>query len=196
MAEWTDRPELADKLVESWLKERTPYRTPGIHVSDVIQSLVVNTPGLASVRDDIEGPTLHAMWALGLAWEDIVLSSTPWPAAALTLDGITGSPDALNPVEKRIDECKLTWKSARRPPKEDWRYTTQIKAYCWMFKVHNGRFFIFYVNGSYSPPMPRPSVFDVTFTHQELWENWNMLTNHRAWMEKQEENQGGLTVGQ
>lgn len=190
MAEWTERQDLADELVEAWLKERTPYRTPGIHISDIVRSMVENTPGLVSRRGDgIPESTMHAMWVLGLAWEDVVLSRTPWSTATTTMDRITLNTDCLNPVEQRVDECKLTWKSSRVHPSENWEYATQIKGYCWAFKLNRGRFYIYYVNDRYKPTLPRPTVFDVTFDYQELWENWNMLVNHRAWMEAQQ----GLT---
>lgn len=80
-----------------------------------------------------------------------------------------------------IDECKCTWRSARKVITDWWLATTQLKSYCMAMGVFRGRLTVVYVNGDYekhvvgTPILKRhwieftQSDFDM---HEELLNGW------------------------
>ena len=175
--------ELGAQFSANWLSHRTPVRTPGIHVSDIIGDLVRTVPSLAKTLD-MEDETKHGMWLLGLAWEDIVRTAIGWEGFEVTCEGIVCNPDIVVPPLLCIDECKLTWKSTRRYILDDWRWMTQVKSYCYALNLNIARFWVYHVNGSYAPPQPKILRHEIHFTDDEINANWHMMRTHMALMER------------
>lgn len=174
----------AQEAIRAHLLKRTPYRTPGIHISDVIGSLVQHVPSLAkSINTDDE--TRDAMFAAGLGWEDCVVDHVGWGPMSIIKDDITLSIDAFDPTEPRVHEAKFTWKSIRTMVILDqWRWLTQVKGYCFGTQTTEASLWACHVNGEYPLGAPSPVVVEyrLSFNRQELQENWYMLLQHRKLM--------------
>lgn len=122
------------------------------------------------------------------------------PGEFVTEEGIIFSPDLLIYEESgrvRLGEIKLTWMSCRDmpdtpdaglPPKLS-KWTTQMQAYCRNLDTTFARLYAFFVNGEYAwmkkgargttqPGGPRLLAYDITYTQQELDDNWTMLIEH------------------
>ncbi len=91
-----------------------------------------------------------------------------------------------------LGEIKLTWMSAKGVPEAEGglfpdkfnKYFTQMKAYAYHLGLDRGRLIVFFVNGTYKPPVPQLRCWDFRFTAQELRENWLMLKNHYRHMQR------------
>lgn len=185
------------QLIAGYLEERTPPRSPGIHVSDIIADIVRMVPSLAKTLD-MEEETRNNMWALGLIWEDSIQKYTGWPQVQKEVDGIVATCDQLVPVTPKgpcVDECKLTWKTSRgvlegkpyHDIRDSWRWMTQAKSYCHVWNVRVARFWVCHVNGNYAPPQPQLIRYDLEFSDQEIAENWFMMTQHAGVMRQRAE---------
>lgn len=170
-------------MVHTYLANRTPTRTPGFHVSTIIQNLVESVPSLAKSLD-MDASTRELMWSLGLVWETAIMEHNGWPTPPeIVIENIVCNADELDPLTPRIGEIKCTWKSYRNYNiLDDFRYMTQAKAYCYAWKVWKCRFWILHLNGNYRPPFPLGFTYDLEFNQQELSDNWLMLQNHMRFM--------------
>lgn len=120
------------------------------------------------------------------------------PGELLTAEGIAFNPDLIiySPVkdeehyeygtDMRVGEIKLKWMSSRDAPREPVtsfpdKYSKdfcQMMAYCYHVGTRFARYYVFYVNGKYAPPLPHePLVWDIEFTQDELEDNWRALVN-------------------
>lgn len=125
----------------------------------------------------------------------------------LTLDGISGTPDLEDLEDLAIEEFKLTWLSAdhaldpANSPKL-WKFRVQLMAYCFMSRpvIYKGRLHVGFINGGerYTTPptideygtvldeggvivtsrAPSYYVWETTYKHRELRDNWAMLKSH------------------
>jgi hypothetical protein len=124
------------------LKESDPQDTIQGH-KDALEAYQAGTDG--------HSPLLLKI-ALGLAWEDWYMpqaaaypgSTFEYHPGELYLDGVSGSPDALEYVEDRfpgnrglyvrpiVHECKLTWDHGSTSIESKWLWLSQIRSYCHM----------------------------------------------------------------
>lgn len=178
-------------LLQQGMEELLPMldRSPGTHVSSVINSLCVRM-GYHEERDEGDRPP-QTMLELGCALEHAIASrlALQYPnrfiqVGELELDGMFGTPDLLNFEHSAVEEVKLTWMSSNQPvdgPKM-WKYWVQIKAYCWMMKWSIGRLRVCHINGDWKfnshGPNPIYNVWEQRFTRLELEKNWTMLIKH------------------
>lgn len=180
----------AQFMVSAWLARLAPDRTPGIHVSDVIADLVRTVPSLAK-NLDLEDDVREAMFSLGLGWEGAVGAfTTGIRAPSLVVDGIICSVDYLNPFEGLVEECKFTWKSVKWDIRDNWRWMTQVKAYCYAWKVDTAKFWVCHCNNDYHPPSPKTYTYTLKFAPIEIEENWFMLSQHASYMREREAMKG------
>jgi hypothetical protein len=105
-----------------------------------------------------------------------------------TLDGITGSPDAIRLSTWRVVELKCRWMSANKLDNLEkyffWELV-QIKGYCKMVGATSAELWIFFVNGDYRPPRPIARGLLLEFTEQEIEESWLMVVMHakrKGWL--------------
>ena len=159
-----------------------PPRSPGLHVTKIIKAM--------------EEEVFHKKYAnwenamyIGFIWEELLslafreyLGKRP---DELELDGIAGSPDGIDFENWILEEYKCTWRSAKTPPWEIWKYMTQVKAYCKMLDTRVVKMRILYLNGYYDGKGPVYKCYLISFTQLEIEENWIMLVNYarsKGWL--------------
>lgn len=169
-------------------------RGEGLHASAIYGSLY---QGLDPERFP-EGSTPNTViMALGLAWEQWLERTLIGmgelvcrPGELTSPEGILYSPDLFvaNGVD-RIGEIKTTCLSSKQGldgPKMA-KYHTQAMIYAYWSGTQHARFYILFLRGDYafmkkgakdSDPFPQFRCWDVTYTAQELQENYSMLMNH------------------
>lgn len=166
-------------------------RSPGIHVSDVIRHIenTVTKKGKRPPTSELSRDEIRRMGnytSVGWAWEAVLRTSLTkvWyedyivPVGEIECDGLTGTPDGLNTEEVCVEEFKATWRSSRRSRDlegEFWSWMVQIKAYCHMLALLEARLRVFFVNGNYRSSGPEIKVWALSFTREELKQNWKML---------------------
>lgn len=169
-------------------------RSPGLHVSTIIRSIMTTLqPKRFASRGD-EGPPIEWISA-GTIWEYLLEAAMTKLAAGHTLirpgeiekDGIVSTPDALSMGDWIVHEFKFTWMSSRDAIDhiKFHHWIIQIKAYCHVLGSKHARLHGFFVMGDYKGSGPQPLAWDLEFTHLELIENWEMLTNHareKGWL--------------
>lgn len=133
---------------------------------------------------------------MGFMWEDALtlvmadrMREVQRPEEVVR-DGIVCSPDGVGPdplhlVHLVLEEYKLTWKSNRNLPTEVWYWMTQCKGYCYVLGLDTAIMRIGYIMGNYKGSGPLYREARITFTEQELRDNWNMITSHAAEMQKE-----------
>ncbi len=162
-------------------------RPSGLHVSDIYSDIDRTLNGSPDQWENATEP--------GFLWEDVF--SKAWMDKAVArgaifrpepelLDGVWVSPDGVNLDGVRLEEYKFTWRSSTRPPEDNWKWMTQMKAYCHALGLTEANLRVFYANGDYRQNRkPLYQGFRFTFREDELRENWEMLTNHaksRGWL--------------
>jgi hypothetical protein len=174
------------------LEQGTPERPSGLHVSQIIRSL------LQTVDRKRYDPAREKPWdkiASGVDFERGLerLFKRQFPGVfrpePILCEGIWCSPDGIDPKEWAVVEIKLTWYSSfKECPYHEvyWPWRVQIMAYCYAVKSLVAVLFPQFVNGNYRPPTPAPLVpYRLRFTDQEVLENWWMLRNHaieKGWL--------------
>ena len=169
-------------------------RTPGLHLSDILQDLYIRLNKPKRRGEEEAGPEL--LWTLGLGWEHLL--SWAWSQAFPEIphqvihpgefqkDGIWMTPDRVDVGVPCVIEMKCTFKSFAKNPIDDmWYYIVQGKAYCHALELDRCRYYVMFIKdllGGYGHGMIPPKVWDVEFTKGELERNWEMITNHRDLM--------------
>ena len=172
-------------------------RSPGLHLTDIIRDLMVVSGMDQGNQSWSRQPTMNT----GFVWEEVLFSK--WeeilsPAFAkllgracswyntgeLQFDGIYMTPDGIDVAGTpwTLQEAKCTWKSTKKPPTENWRYMVQAKAYCTALGIDRVMFHILYLMGDYKGSGPQYHPWLITFTPEELHENFEMLKNHMEYM--------------
>ena len=162
-----------------------PERTDGVHVSQIIKSIMMDMD--AKIKKEITEEDRLLMEA-GFMWEKTLergwgdlLGKRP---SEVQLDGIYGSPDGLL-EDGTLEEYKFTKMSSDKRPEENLRWMMQVKAYCKMLNTNKCRLHVLHINGNYKPPMPKYKVWELEFGTQEIEENWRVLTSHakaKGWL--------------
>lgn len=179
--------------LEDMVGVSTGYRSPGLHMSEIYNSLYQEFEPKRYVKGS--KPDVLRMEA-GLAFEDMLeqglkqrLAGAERPGEFTTEEGIFFTPDLIifNGAPRcRLGEIKLTWMSSKEVPREATngfppkfsKYFCQMMAYCYHLELSESRLLCFFVNGDYRPPRPELLAWDIGFTKRELEENWKMLHNH------------------
>ena len=161
--------------------EQFQSRTEGLHVSAIIQHIMV-TSGL-SEANDFTSNDLNLFAIIGRLWEQM-LANVMFPApryvrpGELECEGIYGSPDAVDTHDACLMEFKVTWKSSRHEIGTFFKYMLQVKAYCYMLGLTRVRLYVCFVCGNYKPPLPQFRAWDIEFSPHEIKDAWRMiLTN-------------------
>ena len=105
-------------------------------------------------------------------------------------DGVFKTIDAIHIPDWRVLEYKLTFRSMNRATldkieMEFWGWFTQLKSNCFAHETRLASLFVFWVNGTYHPPVPQTRRYDIIFEEAELVENWHMILTHKKVMEKE-----------
>ena len=161
-------------------EEMLASRTVGVHVSSIIRNIGIKigtNKGNTFSEDD-----LNSFAVIGRLWER-VLADLLFPppqyerVGEIEADGIIGSPDCVDTQNWSDVEMKVTWVSSKDfINRQKFReYLYQCKAYCYMLGMVRARLIVLHVCGNYAPPVPVTKEYDLTFTTQELRDNWAML---------------------
>lgn len=180
------------RLVAEGLPDLCPMlnRSPGIHVSHVINDLCVELGHYNPDEWRHEGPDRYTRMGLGSALEHAIIERyhRTYPGrfevlGELTRDGLTGTPDLIDLSDATIHEMKLTWMSSKHDVKSQkfWKYWRQLQAYCAMLGTTRGVLHVCFVNGNYgSDRNPLYRVWECEWTEEQIESNWRMLVAHAA----------------
>lgn len=167
-------------------------RPSGLHLSDIVFDYI-KTAHPNWYKHEMEEERKRALFELGNTFEDVIAAGLrqtlgfekPEPRK---IDGVWMSPDGYRADRSLIDEIKLTWCSAKdglAHPKLK-KYLMQTLAYMYGWKAERARIHVFYVNGDWRPPLPRPHTYLILPTQEDILHNWFMLTTHaqdRGWLQ-------------
>jgi len=158
-------------------------RTPGMHLTDVINAIEVE---MGWRKNTWEDEPLHTAGEIGFIWEDILsftyASRMTFRPGEVTCDGIICSPDGLGldpeyPDIVVLEEYKCTWKSAKHELIGNWRYMTQIASYLHALDLDTCIMRVLYLNGIYNGQGPIRRTARIKFDEFELRDNWKMISN-------------------
>jgi len=178
--------KLTEKVVDlsklALSEEQGASRSAGIHVSQVIRHIALT----AGLRKDsgFSEDDLNQFAMIGRLWERVLADAYYTKPryeriGEIELEGIIGSPDAVDTEEWAIEEMKVCWMSAKnfteRPKFRE--YLWQGKAYCQMSGMCRCRFTVLHIRGDYTTGVPIPMEYSCLFTPGELKDNWQMIRN-------------------
>lgn len=178
------------RLVAEGLPDLCPMqnRSPGVHVSHVINDLCVRLGHYNPDEWKNEGPDRYTRMGMGSALEHAIIERyyRTYPdrftvLGELERDGLYGTPDLFDMVASSVHEMKLTWMSSRHEidSQKFWKYWRQLMAYCAMLRVNTGVLHVGFVNGNYKDDRsPIYRVWECEWTTEEIESNWRMLLNH------------------
>lgn len=170
-------------------------RSEGLHLTQITGDLAIQ---LGLFSDDRKLPI--DKFELGFAFEECLENAWRDRLQRLSafdifrpgeqhLDGISGSPDGVSFRDGKVflEEYKVTWYSMATKKflvdMPTWRW--QNMAYCKMMGMRDCIFRVFWVNGDYRPPSPAYQAYQVSYSQDEIDQNWEMIVNHaegRGWL--------------
>ena len=162
-------------------EEQLHERTAGLHVSQIIRH-IMETSGLAkdnSFSDD----DLNMFAVIGRLWEQMLADVMFKPPryqrpGEIEVDGIYGSPDAVDTEDGVLAEYKVTWLSSNRAIESFFKYMLQVKAYLYMLGLTRCRLYVCFICGNYKPPLPQFKAWQLDFSPHELKDNWRVLVEN------------------
>lgn len=181
-------------------------RSEGLHASQIWTDLAAGID--KSKRSPITQDKLQDFGALGFLWEKVLektLASMVMESdhegrymrpGEQCIDGIYLTPDyvdldflANGTWQIGCEEWKVRWCSYRKADdleKNFWLILVQLKAYCRAINTNFARLRMLFVVGNWKDDItPKLREFELTFSDQELADNWSMLVNHarrRGWL--------------
>jgi hypothetical protein len=184
-------PPYPERIV-SESQELGEIRSPGLHLSTIYRDMAQTI----NPREPLDQQDLAFYGAGGFLWErlwsmahrDAVLSGSVVRPGEFTLDGIAGSPDALDTENGLVVELKCRWMSSNKFNQlEKYFYfeLLQIKCYLAMVGLTEAEFTVFFVCGDWRPPIPCVRSAKLSFTEREIQEAWMQVYRHakqRGWL--------------
>lgn len=186
---------IVDRLpdtLDSLLLEASPARTPGLHLSDVIKSILDTTePGKYS------GPIDPLYTDPGFTFERLL--ETAWTSRLVNIvrpgeferDGIICSPDGIDindPHRPELIEIKITEMSSVDCPLDPKfrKWLWQMGAYCHVCGLTSARLHALFLRGDYKKKRREYGVWRITWTLEELDSVWSMIIGHardKGWLQ-------------
>jgi hypothetical protein len=178
----------------------THPRSSGVHVSDIYRDLEHGLNGnrpADSELSPLERARLGNYRMLGFAWERVLgyamaecfIGGSIIRPQPLLVDGISLSPDLFDVERCELGEMKCTWRSMRRAESDlegNFRaWFWQMKAYCKALGCTAAVLRVFFVNGDYAQSGPKPRMWRIEWTQEEIDDNWRMLVAHargKGWL--------------
>ena len=150
---------------------------------------------------------VRGMMAMGKLWEEAVRPAfrqwcgqrfglfTQGPSQR-EMEGIHANCDGLVTAPGTGDvvavmECKFRFTHETNPLKQD-HWMRQVKGYCRMWGTDSVWFVV--GNVRQRPPSAGSRVYMLTFSRQEIEENWALLTNTKNWLERKMEDAAAVTL--
>lgn len=134
---------------------------------------------------------LSATMEVGFLWEEVLSMAyakryTQLHTKEIEEDGIIMSPDGYGPdplgSSMVLEEYKSTWRSSRRDPLDEWKWMTQVKAYCYAMGLNTAVMRILYIVGDWKGSGPEHIVARIEFSNEELEDNWKMIVAHKPYL--------------
>lgn len=173
--------ELATLTLSDLIVKEPSTRSPGLHLSTIIQDILRDLDP-RRYGGDFDWNRVESGTTFERVLERELMARNPnlVRPGEFHLNGIACSPDGWDPIDRVVEEYKWTWKSSRYPITDDrfWPWAVQIKGYCHVVGTTRARLRVFFVNGDYSNFTPELRSWLLTFTEQELRDNWLMVLNH------------------
>ncbi len=171
------------------------HRSEGLHLTTIIRDLM-DKSGLKTPKSSWNMNTTQSVgfiWeeTLSLAWEErlsrafasLLDKEMGWyNTGELNLDGIIMTPDGYDPNNMILQEAKCTWKSSKNKPIDNFSWMVQTKAYCRALCIDKVMFHVLYLMGDYKASGPIYEPWLITFKPHEIEENWQMLQNHKEYI--------------
>lgn len=178
--------ERLNDTLDQLLLEASPVRTPGVHLSDVIRSILATTdPG----KYGTSGPIDPRYTDPGFTFERVM--ETAWTSrlrnvvrpGEFTHDGIICSPDGIDlsdPHRPELVEMKLTDMSSVDCPIDPKfrKWLWQMGAYCHVCGLTSARLHALFLRGDYKKERRVYGVWRIQWTYEELASVWLMITGH------------------
>ena len=171
-----------------------PIRTKGLHLTDIIQDIMVESGMKKTASGAMWQPDqLNMAGEVGFMWEEllsqVMKNRLPCRMGEVEEDGVIMSPDGVEIDDDGplLSEYKAVWASSSRSPVDNWKWMTQVKAYCRALGVLRVKMYILYLNGNWRGSGPEYRGSMIEFTPSELQENWELITNHakhKGWLPK------------
>jgi hypothetical protein len=146
------------------LEDGDSIRTPGLHLTDIIKDIMLESGMSQSVSGASWGE--NQLWMageIGFMWEEILSSALksrlPNRIGEMFLEGVYMSPDGID-----VEECK---------------------GYCYGVGVEQVKMAILYLNGDWKGSGPEYRGYHIRFTPLEIQENWEMILGHarrKGWL--------------
>ena len=179
-------------------------RAPGLHLGSVIRDAYMaidtykNADGsLLRMQEGFIWEKAVEYMAGGMKMDDAIslafkrylwgLESELVTQIQLERDGIQMTPDAYDPVKAEIVSYKHTRRSLKKAMNKDafelnfWTWMMAEKSYCLAASCDSCRFVVLWAAGDYSKGVgsaPRALQATLTWTAEELIENWNAVLAH------------------
>lgn len=185
---------LIDKLpdtLDSLLLEAGPIRTPGLHLSDIIYSILATTD-----PKKYGGPINTLYTDPGFTFEKVLenawlsrLAKIARPGEVVH-DGIACSPDGIDYTDIRepeLIEMKMTEMSNVDCPTDPKfrKWLWQMAAYCHVCGLTTARLHVLWLRGNYKEVRRDYGVWRITWAVEELDAIWQMLVDHarqKGWL--------------
>jgi hypothetical protein len=160
-----------------------PERTSGLHLTDIIRSIMIDAGMLKTVSGSEWGEdSLNMAGEVGFMWEEILSSALknrlPDRIGEILLNGVYMSPDGLDVQDWCLWEYKAVWHSVRRSPADNWKWMSQVKGYCKGLGCQDVKMAILYINGDWKGGGPQYKGYAIHFEEIEIEENWEMIVGH------------------
>lgn len=189
------------------LHEEFPFhestkRADGIHVSDIIQRVMEDIAGKKQPDD----PDKQKLFELGLLWEDVLsmafgdrLAERP---EEMFCEGVYGNPDGVidiiqspysiehaeleSAIVQNLEVEEYKWTFSKAPIEDMGRWHMQAKSYCYMCKVNTCTFRVARAQ-AYPPWIREYEVKRITYSDQEIMENWQLMQSYKDILLKEQE---------
>ena len=199
---WAFTKQLVDRMADSSIRDRgftvqrSSPRSLGLHASTLLKQL--HPVGGNEMAED----QLRLYGLLGLAFEDraeqallTLNDDSDWPFRSfrpgeVTAHGVACSPDILMvPKDDEMEPFELSlkckWRSSRGLPTTEegedgfpakWNYElSQCATYALPLGTNKAVLLVYFVCGSWKPPVPQVHAWELSFSEQEISETWDAL---------------------
>ena len=219
---WSEFPA-HEGMLDAGLKPMGEGRPEGLHLSEIIHDWKAGLgEKVGAPPDDQEGVRLVEgfLWetaleyvcagvgideAMDLAFKRymIALRSDIVTQIKVEKDGIHMTPDGFNKAEGLTESYKLTRRSFKRAKSAEdfktnfWAWIVQEQGYCLALGVDTARYIVLWQAGDYSGgPGDPPKMMEctITFTVEELIENWGRVCAYADKIEKRRADERSLKV--
>lgn len=182
---------LPDETLDRLVVEASPERTPGLHLSQIIRSILQSLePGKYG-----SGPIDPLYTEPGFAFERVLETAFQsrrvdiFRPGEVEKDGVICSPDGVELVggEVWLEEFKSTDMSMVGCPLDPKfrKWLWQIAAYCYVLQTTKSRLRVLWWRGDYKKVRRAYTVHEIVWTWEELESTWKFLIDHarmKGWL--------------